>query len=333
MAAISATAWSLLSAGDRVVIDRVLYGNSFAFYTRGLTRFGVSVEAADLTDPTDLERALLTAPKFVYFETPANPNLRLIDIAAVAAAAHAAGARVIVDNTFATPVLQRPIELGADLVVHSATKFLGGHGDLLAGVVVGPAADIAHIRGHGLRYLTGATMAPLTAFLLLKTLELRVARHSSSAALVAETLEAHPAVERVHDPGLASSPFHPLARRQMHGLGGLVACELRGGTEAGRRFMNRLAPGTPGSQPGRRRNPGATPGNHDPRRLYRRGTPPPRHRRRADPALDRPGDAGRYRRGPDPGTRRRGCPNKNRISKKVRPGALPLDPARGQWPP
>lgn len=244
MAAISATAWTLLSAGDRVVIDRVLYGNSFAFFTRGLTRFGVSVEVADLTDPAELERALRSAPKFVYFESPANPNLRVIDIAAVVAAAHAAGARVIVDNTFATPVLQRPIELGADLVVHSATKFLGGHGDLLGGVVVGPAADIAQIRGHGLRYLTGATMAPLTAFLLLrglKTLELRVARHSASAALVAETLQAHPAVQRVHYPGLASSPFHALARRQMHGFGGLVACELRGGTEAGRRFMNRLA--------------------------------------------------------------------------------------------
>ncbi|CAH2598817.1 L-methionine gamma-lyase [Rhodovastum atsumiense] len=243
MAAISATLWTLLGAGDRVVIDQTLYGNSYVFFTRGLTRFGVSVTVADLTDPDDFAQALRTRPKLVYFETPANPNLRVIDIAAVAAQAHAAGARVIVDNTFATPVLQRPIELGADLVVHSATKFLGGHGDLLGGVVVGSQTDIAQIRGHGLRYLTGATMAPLTAFLLLrglKTLELRVQRHSASAMAVAATLAAHPAVRQVFYPGLLASPFHPIAARQMRAFGGLLACELSGGIEAGRHFMNQL---------------------------------------------------------------------------------------------
>ncbi|CAO3360929.1 trans-sulfuration enzyme family protein [Azospirillum melinis] len=243
MAAISATLWTLLSAGDLVVIDHTLYGNSYALFTRGLTRFGIRVEVADFTDPDDLARALALRPALVHFETPANPNLRVIDIAAVSAQAHAAGALVMVDNTFATPVLQRPIEHGADLVVHSATKFLGGHGDLIAGVVVGPKAIIDRIRGHGLRYLTGATIAPLTAFLLLrglKTLELRVERHSASAAAIAGLLADHPAVRRVDYPGLPGSPGHDIARSQMSGFGGLVSCELDGGLEAGIRFMNRL---------------------------------------------------------------------------------------------
>lgn len=243
MAAISATLWTLLAAGDRVVIDHTLYGNSYALFTRGLTRFGVQVEIADFTNPDDLARALALRPALVYFETPANPNLRVIDIAAVSARAHAAGALVMVDNTFATPVLQRPIEHGADLVVHSATKFLGGHGDLIAGVVVGPKEILDRIRLHGLRYLTGATIAPLTAFLLLrglKTLELRVERHSASAAAIAKLLADHPAVRRVDYPGLPDSPGHAIARRQMSGFGGLVSCELDGGMEAGIRFMNRL---------------------------------------------------------------------------------------------
>ena len=245
MGAISATLWTLLEAGDEVLIDHTLYGNSFALFKRGLTRFGIKVATADFTD-ADAFKAVLEAgrPKLVYFETPANPNLRIIDIAAVAALAHAREALVIVDNTFASPVLQRPLALGADLVVHSATKFIGGHGDLIAGAVVGPKPTIEKIRLHGLRYLTGAAIAPLTAFLLLrglKTLELRIARHCSSAQSIAELLARHPAVASVSYPGLAASPYHALARRQMTGFGGLIACELRGGKEAGIRFMNRLA--------------------------------------------------------------------------------------------
>ena len=244
MAAISAVLWTLLEAGDTVVIDTTLYGNSFALFMRGLTRFGVRVEVADFTDPDDLARALTLRPKLVYFETPANPNLRIVDIRAASALAHSAGALVVVDNTFATPVLQRPIEHGADLVVHSATKFLGGHGDLIAGVAVGPKAILDRVRMHGLRYLTGAAIAPLTAFLLLrglKTLELRVERHSASAAAVAELLASHPAVRWVGYPGLPDAPGHAVAKRQMSGgFGGLVSCELEGGIEAGVRFMNRL---------------------------------------------------------------------------------------------
>ncbi|WP_207479177.1 trans-sulfuration enzyme family protein [Arenibaculum pallidiluteum] len=243
MAAISATLWTLLQAGDVVVIDSTLYGNSFALFMRGVTRFGVRVEVADFTDLDDVARAMALRPKLVHFETPANPNLRVVDIAAVSALAHDVGALVMVDNTFATPILQRPIEHGADLVVHSATKFLGGHGDLIAGVVVGPRAILDRVRMEGLRYLTGATIAPLTAFLLLrglKTLELRIERHSASAAAVAGLLAAHPAVRWVGYPGLPDAPGHAIAKRQMSGFGGLVSCELEGGIEAGARFMNRL---------------------------------------------------------------------------------------------
>jgi len=244
MAAISSTLWSLLQSGDRVVIDHTLYGNSFALFMRGLTRFGVKVAVADFTDLDTVAASLAEgAPKLIFCESPGNPTLRIIDIASVARMAHQVGALLIVDNTFATPVLQQPILLGADLVLHSATKFIGGHGDLIAGVVAGPESIVETIRRNGLRYLTGATIAPLTAFLLLrglKTLELRMERHCSSALAIAELLEQHPAVSWVTYPGLTSSPFHDLARRQMTGFGGLIACELHGGKKTGIEFMNRL---------------------------------------------------------------------------------------------
>jgi methionine-gamma-lyase len=244
MAAISSTLWTLLQAGDKVIIDHTLYGNSFALFVRGLTRFGVNVIVADFTDLDAVAAAIAqNAPKLVFFESPANPNLRIIDIAAVGQLVHAAGALLIVDNTFATPALQQPMLLGADLVVHSATKFIGGHGDLIAGVVAGPKGIIEQVRRNGLRYFTGATIAPLTAFLLLrglKTLELRMERLCSSAMAIAQLLEQHPAVAWVSYPGLRGSPFHDLARRQMRAFGGLIACELRGGKKGGMAFMNRL---------------------------------------------------------------------------------------------
>lgn len=242
MAAISATFWTLLQAGDRVVADKILYGNTFSLLTKGLAKFGVEVALLDFKDHDALEAAVPGA-KLVYFETPANPNLRLIDIAAVAGIARRAGALTIVDNTFATPVLQRPIEHGADFVVHSATKYLGGHGDLLAGAVVGSAAAIQEIRGNGLRYLTGAAVSPLTAFLVLrgiKTLELRMLQHARTAQAVAGLLAGHPAVASVSYPTLPGSPDLALAQRQMSAGGGLVSFELKGGFLAGMRFMNAL---------------------------------------------------------------------------------------------
>ena len=245
MAAISSTLWSLLEAGDQVLIDHTLYGNSFVLFMRGLPRFGVKVATADFTDIGTVEDALKKfAPKLVFCESPGNPTLRVVDIRAIALMAHRIGALLVVDNTFATPALQQPILLGADLVVHSATKYIGGHGDLIAGVVAGSKNIVETIRREALRYFTGATIAPLTVFLLLrglKTLELRMERHCSSALAIAKVLERHPAVATVYYPGLENSPFHKLARLQMKGFGGLVAFELHGGKKAGMQFVNHLA--------------------------------------------------------------------------------------------
>ncbi len=241
--AIASLVWTLVSAGEEIVIDHTIYGSSFAFFTRGLSRFGITVRLADLTRPETLEPLLNGKTRMVFFETPANPNLRVIDVARIAAMARAAKAVTVVDNTFASPALQRPVELGADVVVHSATKYLGGHGDLLGGIAVGSAELIARVRGQGLRWLTGATLSPLNAFLILrglKTLELRMARHSASALEVAKLLADHPAVSSLSYPGLPSFPQYELARRQMSAAGGLVAFELAGGMAAGLAFMNRL---------------------------------------------------------------------------------------------
>ncbi|AGT10667.1 methionine gamma-lyase [Paracoccus aminophilus] len=243
MAAISGTMLSLLDAGDEVVIDHTLYGNAYAYFTQALPRWGISVKLADFTRPETLEAALGPKTKLVYFETPANPNLRVIDIAAVAAIAHAHGAEVVVDNTFATPILQRPLEHGADIVLHSATKYIGGHGDVLAGLVVGRAETLQKVRQTGLRWVTGATLSPFNCFLLLrglKTLELRVERHSSSAMKVARLLEGHAKVASVSYPGLESFAEHEIAKRQMSGFGGLISFELDGGMAEGMALMNRL---------------------------------------------------------------------------------------------
>ena len=244
MGAITAVMWSFLSPGDEIIVDRTLYGCTFAFFRHGLAKFGITVTHVDLRDPKTLEAAISERTRIVYFESPANPNMRLVDIAAVSHVAHSAGARVVVDNTYATPVLTRPLELGADIVVHSATKYLGGHGDLVAGLAAGSAEDMQTVRLVGLKDMTGAVMAPLTAHLVLrglKTLELRMERHSENAFAIAELLVDPPAVATVHYPGLASFPQHDLAARQMPGFGGMVAFELTGGTAAGIRFMNALS--------------------------------------------------------------------------------------------
>ncbi len=235
--------WTLLAPGDELIADKTLYGCTFAFFHQGLERFGVQVRHLDLTDPANLAAAITPQTKMVFFETPANPNMRLVDIAAIAAIARGHGALTVVDNTYCTPYLQRPLELGADFVVHSATKYLGGHGDLLAGAIVGPKAALEEVRYVGIKDMTGAVLSSQDAFLILrglKTLALRMDRHSLNAIRVAEFLEAHPAVAVVHYPGLASFPQRDLACRQMGQPGGMVAFELKGGFEAGRRFMDAL---------------------------------------------------------------------------------------------
>lgn len=243
MGAITAVLWTLLSPGDEVIVDQTLYGCTFAFMHHGLRKFGITVTHVDLTVPANLAAAMSDRTRVVYFETPANPNMRLVDIAAVAAVAHAGGAQVIVDNTYATPYLTRPIALGADVVLHSATKYLGGHGDLVAGIVVGRAEAITAIRLVGMKDMTGAVMAPFNAMLILrglKTLALRMDRHCATAQAVAEWLERHPAVAKVHYPGLGSFGQHDLACRQMAQPGAMIAFELKAGLDAGRRMMNAL---------------------------------------------------------------------------------------------
>lgn len=243
MSAITSTFWTFLQAGDEVITDKTLYGCTFAFMRHGLTRFGITVTHVDMTDPDQLERAISSKTKIVYFETPANPNMRLVDIAAISAIARRAGARCIVDNTYATPVITRPIELGADIVVHSATKYLGGHGDVVAGLVVGSAEDIRAIRLVGMKDMTGAVMAPFNAMLVLrglKTLQLRMRQHAQTAAEIARFLHGHPAVSVVHYPGLPSFGQADLARKQMDQFGGMMAVELKGGYDAGIALMNRL---------------------------------------------------------------------------------------------
>lgn len=243
MGAITSVLWTFLSPGDEIVTDTTLYGCTFAFLRHGLAKWGVTITHADLTDPEAVRAAIGPRTRIVYFETPANPNMRLVDIAAVSALAHQAGALAVVDNTYATPVLTRPIELGADIVVHSATKYMGGHGDLVGGIAVGRASDIAQVRMVGMKDMTGAVMAPFNAMLVLrglKTLKLRMERHCASALSVARALEAHPAVARVYYPGLDSFPQHALAQRQMPGFGGMIAFEMRGGYAAGVAMMNRL---------------------------------------------------------------------------------------------
>lgn len=243
MGAITSAIWTLIQTGDEIVADKTLYGCTFAFLNHGLSRFGVKVVHADLTDPANLERAITPRTKLVFFETPANPNMRLIDIAAISAVAHVHGAFVMVDNTYCTPYLQRPIALGADYVVHSATKYLGGHGDLLAGAVIGPKERIVEMRFFGVKDMTGAVMSAMDAYLVLrglKTLELRMERHSASALAIARLIESHPNVATISYPGLTSFPQKELAKTQMAAPGGMIAFELKGGFDAGTRFIDAL---------------------------------------------------------------------------------------------
>lgn len=243
--AITATLWTLIGPGDQILVDETLYGCTFSFMEHGLKKFGVDICYADFTNHAEVKANLTNKTKVVYFETPVNPNMRVIDIAAISALAkgYNGDIKVMVDNTYCTPALQRPLTMGADLVVHSATKYLGGHGDLIAGAVVGDAETIQQIRLFGLKDMTGAVISPMTVFLILrgiKTLQLRMERHCQNAQAIAEMLEQHPAVESVFFPGLKNDPWHEVASKQMDDFGGMIALELKGGHEAGVRMLNKL---------------------------------------------------------------------------------------------
>ena len=241
MAAISNMLYALLEPGRRVVSVKDTYGGTSMLFTKYLHRVGVEVELVDTTDADGVEQAMDRGCDLLYLETPTNPTLKIIDLPRLLAAGRDRGAITVVDNTFATPVLQQPLALGADLVVHSATKFLGGHADALGGVVAGRADLVEAVFRY--REINGATLHPEAAYLLLrgmKTLHLRVERQSANTMAVAEFLEAHPRVTTVNYPGLASHPGHEIAKRQMSGWGGMLSFALDGDLDAVKTFLPHL---------------------------------------------------------------------------------------------
>ena len=245
MGAISSCLWTIAGAGKHILADGTLYGCTFALLSHGMARYGVEVDFVDASDPENVKAHLKPNTAAVYLETPANPNLKITDIAAISEAAHAYNPeiKVVCDNTFASPALQNPLKLGADVVVHSATKYLNGHGDVIAGFVVGKADFISEVRMFGLKDMTGAVLDPFAAFLILrglKTLEIRMERHCASAKKIAAFLDAHPAVEKVYFPGLAAHPGHEIAARQMADFGGMLSFEVKGGRSAGTKLVNAM---------------------------------------------------------------------------------------------
>ncbi len=241
MAAISTTLFALLSPTQRAVSVKDAYGATFLHFTQILPRFGVICDVCATEDHEEIEASIAQGCDVLYLESPTNPMLKVMDLARLFEAAHEVGAITIVDNTFATPINQNPIALGADLVIHSATKFLGGHGDVLGGVVCGRRDLVEKVYRH--RELTGPSLQAHSASLLLrslKTLGLRVQRQNENALGIARFLEQHPKVERVYYPGLESNPGHEIAKRQMYGFGGVLSFAVKGGLEAIARFLPRL---------------------------------------------------------------------------------------------
>ena len=241
MAAISNTLYAFLRPGDRVVSVKDTYGGTNKIFLEFLPRAGVEVTLLDTTDHDAVEEELAKGCDLLYLETPTNPTLKLVDIARLSAAGREVGAVVVVDGTFATPINQSALALGADLVLHSASKYLGGHADALGGVLCGPRELVRRVYHY--REINGAALDPFAAYLLLrglKTLELRIARHNENALKVARFLEGHLAVERVFYPGLESHLQHELAKKQMRGFGGMLSFSLVGGYEAVKGFLPRL---------------------------------------------------------------------------------------------
>lgn len=241
MAALTAAVLALVSAGDHVIGQKSTYGGTASVLLNLLPRLGVSTTLVDQTDLAAFETALTPRTRLILVESPSNPLLQVTDLRAVADLAHAHDVLTMADNTFATPVNQRPADFGIDLVWHSATKYLNGHSDVSAGVLAGPAEILDRI--WDVAVLTGAVLGPLDAWLLLRglrTLPLRMPRHNANGQALAEALNGHPAVAAVHYPGLATHPQHKLATSQMSGFGGVLAIELTGGFEAADSFLSGL---------------------------------------------------------------------------------------------
>ena len=244
MGAISSTLWTVLKAGDHVVTDKTLYGCTFALMNHGLTRFGVEVTFVDTSNLEEVKNAMKENTRVVYLETPANPNLKIVDLEGVCKVAHTnPNTLVIVDNTFATPYMQKPLKLGVDIVVHSATKYLNGHGDVIAGLVITNKELADQIRFVGLKDMTGAVLGPQEAYYIirgLKTFEIRMERHCKNARTIVDFLNKHPKVEKVYYPGLETHPGYEIAKKQMKDFGAMISFELKGGFEAGKTLLNNL---------------------------------------------------------------------------------------------
>jgi cystathionine gamma-synthase len=241
MAAISGTFFALLRPGDRVVSIKDSYGGTNKLFTEFLPPFGIDVCLCDTSDFMQIEAEVTRGCKLLYLESPTNPTVKVVDIARLARAAHRVGALVAVDNTFASPINQNPLQLGADLVIHSATKFLGGHADALGGVACGARPLVKKLYHY--REINGAALAPADAYSLLrgmKTLALRIERQNQSALAVALWLQSQPVVEQVNYPGLESHAHHDVARRQMRGYGGVLSFSVRGGLDAVKVFLPKL---------------------------------------------------------------------------------------------
>ena len=242
MAAITTALLANLKAGDHVVAAKAIYPSTYAVLDQDFSALGIETTFVDATDVENVADAVRANTRVVYVESPGNPLLSLCDLQEIARIARDAGAVSICDNTFATPVNQRPLELGMDIVIHAATKYLCGHGDAVGGVIVGNQEFIERARTHTLRYF-GGIMAPFNAYLITRgttTLPLRMMQHNANALHVAQFLEQHPAVASVSYPGLASHPQHHIAKKQMRGFGGMVSFELKDGLGAGARMMDRV---------------------------------------------------------------------------------------------
>lgn len=240
MAAISSIVFSLCQSGDNFVSSNTLYGGTHSLFVDTLPRFNIIASEVDTTDLDQIEAAIDENTKLIYVESPANPTLMITDLEACSKIANKHKIPLVIDNTFSTPYFQQPFKLGAHIIIHSATKYIGGHGDTVAGVVIGKKDYIDELRGNFLRDL-GGVISPLSAWLLvrgLKTLAVRMQRHEENALKIAKYLQFHPKIERVWYPGLKTHPHYKLGQRQMSGSGGMVSFEIKGGRKAGEKLMN-----------------------------------------------------------------------------------------------
>lgn len=235
---------SLLEAGDEIIINQTLYGNTFNFVTKTLGRFGIKHKIVNLQDLSALKEAISPETKLIYFESPENPTLGIVDIQGVCDLAKEHGIKVVIDNTFATPYHQNPLELGVDVVVHSASKYICGHGDVVGGVAIANDKEYMDRLRFQFMCLFGSVISPFDAWLLirgLKTFSTRMAKHNENAQRVAEFLEAHPKIEKVHYPGLKTNPSYEVAKKQMkNGFGGILSFELKGDYEDAVHFVEHV---------------------------------------------------------------------------------------------